>query len=37
VRAENAAALALYQSVGFGDADIGGGAQRTFLLERRLG
>jgi ribosomal protein S18 acetylase RimI-like enzyme len=37
VRAENAAALALYQSVGFGDADIGGGAQRTFFLEHRLG
>jgi ribosomal protein S18 acetylase RimI-like enzyme len=36
VRAENHVALALYRSVGFGDADIGGGALRTWFLERRL-
>jgi ribosomal protein S18 acetylase RimI-like enzyme len=34
---DNAAALALYRSVGFGDADIGAGARRTWFLERSLG
>jgi len=33
---ENAAARALYQSVGFRDADVGSGARRTWFLERRL-
>jgi len=36
VREENTAALALYRSFGFGDADIGAGALRTWFLERRL-
>jgi len=36
VREENHVALALYRSCGFGDADIGGGALRTWFLERRL-
>lgn len=36
VREENRAALALYASCGFADADIGTGAMRTLFLERRL-
>jgi ribosomal protein S18 acetylase RimI-like enzyme len=36
VREENAVARALYRACGFGDADIGAGAERTLFLERRL-
>jgi GNAT superfamily N-acetyltransferase len=36
VREENTVARALYRACGFGDADIGAGAQRTLFLERRL-